>query len=387
MSDTDLRDAAVRWVGWMKDQALPRWASDGINAKNGAAYERFLVNGVIDEKANARMRVQARQMFVFSIASVEGWMDSALSKSIVDGISAFSETNGRHPSGQGYVHVLAADYTVADGKRDLYDHAFFLLSCAARFKAFGDEAAIKSANDIMAFLDSELGQVGGGWLEGDYDTDRRRQNPHMHMFEALLSLYDATGDAKWLARAGEIFGLFETQFFDAKFGVLREFFNHDWTLLDNDDADIIEPGHMMEWVWLLRWYERVSGHDVSYFTDVMYEKGLVDGMAHDGILVDAVSPTGDVINGDKRSWAMTELIKASLVQAEAGIEGAKATALAALNTLMDAYISDEHAGLYVDQLDADSVVVGDTAQASILYHLLMAIVELDGYVRRQAKEV
>ncbi|WP_075184901.1 AGE family epimerase/isomerase [Teredinibacter haidensis] len=379
MSTKELQAAASSWVDWVKDQALPRWSRDGVNVKNGAAYERFLSDGTADASVNTRMRVQARQMFVFAMASTRGWMDKAEAKRVVDGIAAFANGKGQHPSGHGYVHILAPDYSIADGKRDLYDHAFFMLSCAARYKAFGDEDALQSADKIMGFLDAELGKVSGGWLEGDYDTDRRRQNPHMHMFEAVLSLYEATGNAKWLARAGEIYALFETRFFDPKFGVLREYFNHDWTLLDGADGDIVEPGHMMEWVWLLRWYQRCSGHDVSHYADAMYEKGLADGFAEDGLLMDAVSPDGEVIHATKRSWPMTELVKAALAQAQAGCEGAEEVALVAANRLMEVYISQEHAGLYVDQIDEAGTVLGDTAQASILYHLLMAVMELDSY--------
>ena len=379
MPSSQLKEKTAGWVNWMKQHSLPRWGAEGINPENAAAYEQFLFSGAVDSSAPMRMRVQARQMYTFSMASALGWMDSVEAKRIVDGIAGFSMRYGQHPSGEGFVHILAADYTIADSKRDLYDHAFFLLSCAARYKAFKDEAALALAEQIITFVDREFGQVGGGWLEGDYDTDRRRQNPHMHMFEALLSLHNATGNGKWLARAGEIFGLFETRFFDAKFGVLREFFDHSWTLLEHPDADIIEPGHLMEWVWLLRWYERVSGHNTSVYADTLYEKALTDGFADDGLLMDGVSPTGEVIKGTKRSWPMTELVKASLVQAQAGYVGAEDIALEALNRLEEAYISREHLGLYVDQLDEHSLVIGDTAQASILYHLLVAVMVAEAH--------
>jgi len=379
MSNTALTIVTEAWVNWFKEQALPRWSGDAINSENGASYERFLPSGEADVQANTRMRVQARQMFVFATAGARGWMDADLSRSVVERLADFSKTRGRHASGDGYLHVLAADYSVADGKRDLYDHAFFLLSCAARYKAFADEKALDDADDIVRFLDSELGQVGGGWLEGDYDSDRRRQNPHMHMFEAFLSLYDASGNAKWLGRAGEIFTLFETRFFDPKYGVLREYFNHDWSLLDGADGDIIEPGHMMEWVWLLRWYERCSGRDTAYYADAMYEKALADGLTEEGLLFDEVSPSGAVLKASKRCWPMTELIKASLVQAQHGYVGAEKQATVALQRLMDAYVSTEHPGLYIDQLGEGNEILVDFSPASTLYHLIMATIEADNY--------
>src|SRR3546814_17805803 len=50
----------------------------------------------------------------------------------------------------------------------------------------------------------------------------------MHLFEACLALYETGGDPRHLARAGEIFGLFRTRFFDEELGTLREFFGPAW---------------------------------------------------------------------------------------------------------------------------------------------------------------
>ena len=53
----------------------------------------------------------------------------------------------------------------------------------------------------------------------------RRQNPHMHLFEALLNLWMNTRDPRYLERAGEIFDLFARRFFEPKAGVLLEYFD------------------------------------------------------------------------------------------------------------------------------------------------------------------
>lgn len=375
----ELIASASRLENWITQQALPLWSAAGINPDTGASYERFLAGGNIDISADTRLRVQARQMFVFSLAAELGWLENAQVK--VDGIAGFVAARGVHPSGQGYVHLLSPDNRVKNPMRDLYDHAFFLLACAWRYRAFKDSAAMEEANRLIAFMDEELGQQCGGWLEGDYPTDRRRQNPHMHLFEAFLALYDASGDAKWLARAGEMFALFETRFFDPRHKVLREYFNQDWTPFDGADGNIVEPGHMLEWVWLLRGYQSRTGRRVDHYADALYTRSLEIGLTDNGLLYDEVSPEGNVITPSKRCWPMTELIKASIAQAREGREGCEENAANAIEALMAYYLQAPVPGAYIDRLDNQDQVLVDFAPASTLYHLIVAAAEVSAYVR------
>ncbi len=374
--------SATRFESWIKQQALPLWSTSGINPETGASYERFLASGQVDTSADTRLRVQARQIFVFSLASKLGWLDNAEAK--VRRMVDFVSSHAVHPSGRGYVHLLSPDNQVKNPMRDLYDHAFFLLACAWRYRAFNDGATLEEAEALISFLDDELGQQCGGWLEGDYASDRRRQNPHMHLFEAFLALYDASGDAKWLARAGEMFALFETRFFDPQNNVLREYFNHDWTLLEGAEGDIVEPGHMMEWVWLLRGYQGRTGRKVDRYADALYSRALEIGLTDKGLLYDEVSPDGNVIALTKRCWPMTELIKASIAQAREGRDGCEENAANAMDALMRYYLKASTPGAYIDRLDGQDQLLVDFAPASSLYHLIMAAVEVSTYVSERS---
>lgn len=375
----ELIASATRFENWITQQALPLWSGAGINPETGASYERFLADGNIDTSVDTRLRVQARQMFVFSLAAELGWLENAQAK--VDGIAGFVAAHAIHPSGRGYIHLLSPDNRVKNPMRDLYDHAFFLLACAWRYRAFNDSAAMDEANRLIAFMDEDLGQQNGGWLEGDYPADCRRQNPHMHLFEAFLALFDASGDEKWLTRAGEMFTLFETRFFDPRDKVLREYFNHDWAPLDGAQGNIVEPGHMLEWVWLLRGYQNRTGRRVDNYADTLYAKAMEIGLTSSGLLYDEVSPEGKVITPSKRCWPMTELIKASIAQAREGREGCEANAAKAIDAMMAHFLQASVPGAYIDRLDAQDRVLVDVAPASTLYHLIVAAAEVSAYVR------
>jgi mannose/cellobiose epimerase-like protein (N-acyl-D-glucosamine 2-epimerase family) len=370
-----LRAAASRLESWIKNDALPLWLTRGIEPSTNANYERFTPEGVPDLAASTRVRVQARQAFFFAAAYHRGWCDEG--KAVAKNLLAFVQRVATHPTaGGGYTHLLDKNFVVVDTKQDLYDHAFFLLANAWCYRAFNERSYLEEADKLIAHLDARFGSLVGGWVEGDYDYACRRQNPHMHLFEAFLALYDATGDAKYLARVGELFALFQAHFFDETHGVLFEFFDENWVRLPNAKGDTVEPGHMMEWVWLLDWYHRRTNRPVAKYTKALYQRGLEIGIDKSGLLFDAVSYTGEVIDRNKRCWGITELIKASLVQIREGNTDAEAIAIKGVDDLFKYYLCASTPGSYVDQRGANDEVVVDVAPASTLYHLIVAAMEL-----------
>lgn len=380
-----LRAAAGRLESWIKNDALPLWLERGIEPSTNANYERLTPAGVPDLESSTRVRVQARQAFFFAAAYHRGWCEEG--KQVAKNLLEFVHKVAAHPTaGGGYTHLLNKDFVVVDTKQDLYDHAFFLLANAWAYRAFGEQSYLDEADKLIAHLDARFGSVVGGWIEGDYAYACRRQNPHMHLFEAFLALYDATGNAKYLARVGELFALFQAHFFDETHGVLFEFFDDNWTRLPNAKGDTVEPGHMMEWVWLLDWYHRRTGRPVAQYTKTLYERGLAIGMDKSGLLFDAVSYTGEVIDRNKRCWGITELIKASLVQIRDGNSDAEAIAVKGVDDLFNYYLCASTPGSYVDQRGANDEVVVDVAPASTLYHLIVAAMELLDHFELAAKK-
>ena len=374
----NLMVAAKRLENWMVQKALPFWSTRGINPVFGNSVERFSADGEVDTQANIRMLVQSRQIFAFAAANQMGWLENG--EKVVAGIVDFIAKFGRQPSGEGYVHALAADHSVINPKLDLYDHAFFLLACAWRYRTLGDPQALAEAEATITLLDRSFAHHCGGWSEGDYVTHRRRQNPHMHLFEAFMALFAATGQQQWLTRAEQMFNLFQTHFFDSQNNVLLEFFNEDWTPLNNSEGEIVEPGHMMEWVWLLRWYESLTGQDISYYADAMYSRAAEIGIAPTGVLYDEVNRYGEIIKATKRCWPMTEYIKASIMQARAGVKSREENAANGINALMKYYLTASSPGAYIDQLDESDQVRIAVAPASTLYHLVGACIEVSRYL-------
>lgn len=373
-----LRAVANRLENWIKNDAVPLWLARGIEPHKSAHYERLTVTGVADLEANIRVRVQARQAFFYAAAYSRGWCEQG--KTIAQHILAFVDTHAFHPTaGGGYTHLLDKNFAVIDSKQDLYDHAFFLLAFAWCYRVTADKTYINKAEQLIAHLDAHFKSPHGGWIEGDYDYECRRQNPHMHLLEAFLALYDATQNVYWLTRADEIITLFETHFYNAEQGVLLEFFQDDWQPLPDIRGELVEPGHMMEWVWLLDWYAKRRHKVMSHYTNVLYTRALTLGLADSGLLFSAVTADGRILDNNKRCWGMTEFIKASLVQMRAGNPDAEAHTIKAVNDLFSYFLCASTPGSYIDQRGAEDEVVVDFAPASTLYHIIVAAMELTDY--------
>ena len=374
----DLRAAANRLQDWIQNAALPLWVSKGINPHNHANYERLLASGEVDFSTSTRVRVQSRQTFFYAAAYERGWC--AEGKDIALAMMNFIRTQAKHPTANaGFSHLWDADWKLVDHKQDLYDHAFHLLALGWCYRISKDSDYIQEAKKIIAHLDEQFGAANGGWIEGDYVYHCRRQNPHMHLFEAFMALYEASGDAVFLARAAEMFSLFQAHFFDEKQRVLFEFFDPSWKLLEGQKGQQVEPGHMMEWVWLVDWYSRLTGRPVKHYTDALYNNGVAKGMSKSGLLFDAITPNGAILDGNKRCWGITELIKASLVQIRNGHPEAEAIAIKAVDDLFTYYLCASTPGSYVDQRGVNDEIVVDVAPASSLYHIIVAAMELEDH--------
>ncbi|MGL5446044.1 MAG: AGE family epimerase/isomerase [Rhabdaerophilum sp.] len=364
----DLRD-------WMERRALPFWIKKGWDADRGGFYERFSLQGEPDREANRRIRVQWRQIYVLAHASVLGWGDGL--KLAFKGLE-YVLAQGWAPDGQpGFAHVLHADGTVASSKRDSYDHAFALLALAWLARASDDSQVRTLLELVLDFVQNDLTDGNGFLLEALPPELPRRQNPHMHMFESALALHEALGHSKALPMAQHYRRMLEKVFLDRKASLLLEFFDDDWSPQLDDGAALVEPGHMAEWVWLIRKHERLAGLKASPIGTHLLGAALQAAEPVRGFLIDEIDTLGRARKTSRRLWPQTELIKAWLAQAENGADRADGAAEELISNLMQTYLSGPFAGGWYDQFTAEGKPVGEFVPASTLYHLFVAVVEAD----------
>ncbi|MEO1291485.1 MAG: AGE family epimerase/isomerase [Pseudomonadota bacterium] len=372
-----------RIAHWLEHQALPLWHTVGLCPDTGGFHETLTMTGDPVPDALRRVRVQFRQMYAFAHAHALGLTTRGL-EAARQGFE-FVWEHAWAPDGQpGWAHTLYPDGSLADGKRDTYDHAFAVFGLAWYFSVSRDTRALFAIGETLRYLEERLRAGNGGWIEDDSALPKavqRRQNPHMHAFEASMALFELTGDASAIETVSEQLSLFKAHFYNPAQRVVLEFFDQDWSPIATPNLQRVEPGHLVEWVWLLREYERLFGLDLEEVVDphanALFNRAHEIGLAPGGIfIVDELHMDGSAAKQTRRFWPQTELLKAYLSQYRAsGDIRYRRQAEALIDALFDSYLSDCAPGGWRDVFTLDGEAATDVMPASTFYHIFNAFAQ------------
>ena len=371
VATASLPDLSRQLGRWLRMTALPVWATLGVDA--GGAFAEALDDEGMKVGDFRRARVQARQAWVYSLASSWGWGDgyAALAER---GLSRFEATN-RRADGL-YRTRVNRDGTVLDDTASLYDQAFVLLAAAGAAEAGADVAQFRRTADGLQAALGALALPQGGWRE--LAGPAFQANAHMHLLEAALAWEALDPDGPWSTMADTIVGLARDHFIDGRSGLLREFFGPDWRPAEGDAGRLVEPGHQFEWAWLLTRWWRLRGEPWALESArrlfAAGEQGLdpVRGVAIDE-LDDGLQPRST----RARLWPQTEWLKAALILAEEA-EGEERRRLveSAGAAFRGLWLYLAPSGLWHDKLSVNGVFEAEPSPASSLYHIVAAYRQL-----------
>jgi mannose-6-phosphate isomerase len=351
---------------WLQEAAWPLWLAHGLDRERGGFFEALDLRAHRCAAPFRRLRVVARQIFVFSNAHRCGVAGAASAVQI--GLDFLANHAAQHDGGYAWRFDLA--HRPTDLRRDLYDHAFVLLALSSATAVVGTDVLRPKALALVDWLERDFVHPLGGYVESLPPALPRRQNPHMHLLEALLAAYEAFGDVLFLDRAAALVSLFAERLFDEASGALPEFFDEALAPARNAGVFLVEPGHHCEWVWLLH-QARSLGVAHPQLDELMARLMVfVDRFAIDpvhGGVVDELSSDGALRSGGARLWPQTERLRAEFLRAD----GTVARRLAAVRGLA-AYLRAD--GLWHERRLADGALSDEAAPASSLYHLTGAIV-------------
>jgi mannose-6-phosphate isomerase len=374
---------------WLIDEALPFWMSDAAD-RRGGFFERLAPDGIPYGADPKSTLVQARMLFTLSHASFAGAGVECLSGASI----AFDFMTQRlfDPREGGFFRAVGPDGDPrgpgANLIKDTYDHSFVLLGLAALHRVRPDPEVMTWIERTWEYLHGTLfDPVNGGYHEDsracgpaeDYPLPRR-QNPHMHLFEALLSLYEATGRHGWLEHAERILHVFRTYLYDRETGSLREFLGPDLRQAPGAAGLIREPGHQFEWAWLLHRYAVLSGdRSAREHAEALYRFGTKHGVRSSGPFAgaayDEIEPSGKPIKTTMLLWPQTEAVKAHLALFERTGEAAYlAAAKQSIGLMFEHFISGEQP-IWRNQIDEEGRTLQPDAPTRLLYHVIMSILE------------
>jgi mannose-1-phosphate guanylyltransferase/mannose-6-phosphate isomerase len=374
-----LSQTSEKLTRWLFNEALPIWWCFGADHAVGGFHER-LTWDLSPTDHPRRLRVQARQVFVYATAGVMGWT-GPWPAAVRHGLD-WLEARHRRPDGL-YRTQVDRDGAVLDDSANLYDQAFVLLALATAAKALPDEQAALSAkaHALADRITAAFAHDQGGFRAGE-SSMRFEADPLMHLFEASQAWLDVEPSPVFRDLAGSIATHFIDRMMDRDQPRIREVFAADWSPAPGEPGRRVWPGHQFEWAWLLdRWGLRQGDDRARQVAAGLYLTGRRGVDPASGFVLHELLDDDTPTSANGRLWSQAERLRAAL--ALETDPAARAQTVAAAADALEAYFTPSPAGLWRDARP-DLGLTEDAAMASSLYHIVGAILALHKDAARDA---
>lgn len=338
-----LNQALERIVLWMRDEALPLWRENGIDHQLGGCFDRLLESGLPDRNANRQMKVQAQFIYIMARSKQLGWAEGG--QEIIKRMANFVSRHGTLPCrSDGYVRALDAQLNIIDSAHDLQDHAYFILSSAATYSAFGDGSDLRRAYNIIEWLDIKHAHPQGGWEEGTYSATARLSRSHLQMFVAFVYLFEVTQKRLWLERAQQLYGLFREHLYDEQLGIVWDEYDEHWQHQPGTLSDRVSVESLLRWSSALGRFARATGKKAPE-AEVLYRNAVLLGRNETtGLFIEVVNSRGLALSKTKTCRTLSEYVRASLYRLEAGDGAAEEQVIDGIDLLFSHFISHKRSG-------------------------------------------
>lgn len=248
------------WLRAQADRLFDFFQHNSVNPKGGF-YDLDDQGRPLDAAGQVRgIHTAARAVHCFAIGTLLGRPSAA---DLVDHGMDYLWNHHRDRKNGGYVWSLD-DNGPVDSTKQGYGHAFVLLA-ASSAKAIGHPLADAMLADITEVLNTRFWEAKHGAIAEEFTADwqpldggtYRGQNSNMHLTEALMAAFDATGERDYLAKAESIADRVIRRAAGPLGWRVAEHFSADWQL-DQDYYHPNEmfrpagttPGHWLEWARL-----------------------------------------------------------------------------------------------------------------------------------------
>jgi len=293
----------------------------------GGFFHYFLDDGTVYERDHRHLVSSTR--FIFNYASA--WLEfgePAYQQAVRHGVAYLRDVH-RDPVRGGYAWTLRGG-AVEDADNHTYGLAFVMLAYAWALKA-GMPEAREWVAETWQLLEQHCWEPSQGLYRDQADADwqfsnYRGQNANMHLCEALLNAFEATGEARYLQRAVQLAEAITRRQAARSGGLVWEHYDThwlpDWDYNKDDPRNLFrpwgfQPGHQTEWAKLLLMLERhvqadwllpVARH--LFDTAVARSWDATHGGLHYGF-----APDGTICDGDKYFWVQAESLAAAALLA------------------------------------------------------------------------
>ena len=294
----------------------------------GGFFHYFRDDGSVYDAGHRHLVSSTRFVFNYAMAFREFGNPEYLD-AVEHGLRYLREVH-RNPATGGYAWTLR-DGVVEDDMNHCYGVAFVLLAYACGVKA-GVEEARGWMDEIWNLLEQRFWEPAYGLYRDEADaqwnfTGYRGQNANMHMCEAMLAAFEATGERRYVERALQLADHMTRRQAAKADGLVWEHYDSHWNIdwdYNRDNPKHLfrpwgfQPGHQTEWAKLLMILDRHVDAEwlvptARHLFDVAVARSW-DGAR--GGLYYGFAPDGQVCDDDKYFWVQAESLAAAALLAQ-----------------------------------------------------------------------
>ena len=326
----------------------------------------------------------ARGVHCFAIACL---LHRQGAEDLLDHGMAFLWARHRDADNGGYFWGVD-DVGTSNPAKQAYGHAFVLLAAASAMVA-GHPEANRLLTDVREVLLRHFWEVDRGAAREEFSADwhevpgYRGQNANMHLCEALMAAFEATGDQEYLDMAGGIAELIVNRHARAQGWRVAEHFDATWQVDRHYEGDPVfrpsgvTPGHALEWSRLLIQLWQLGARQASWLPEAarnLFDKAVQTGWDNGrGGFYYTLGWDDAATRPDRFWWPCAEGIAAAAVL-ERTFPGAGYEAwYRRIWGFVDAHVVDHARGGWFPELDPDLKPVNRVFSGKPdLYHALQA---------------
>ena len=293
----------------------------------GGFFQYFKDDGRIYDASHRHLVSSTRFVFDYSVAYRE-FGDIAYLEVLRHGLRYLREKHRDAKTG-GYC------WTIRDGRPEdrtnhCYGVAFVLLAYSSALQAGVDEAR-GFMDETWELLEKHYWEKEHGLYRDEATADwvfsgYRGQNANMHMCEAMLAAFEASGERRYLDRAYQLADHMTRRQAAKAGGLVWEHYGQrwevDWEYHKDDPKHLFrpwgfQPGHQTEWAKLLLILDRHRQEDWLLPTARrLFDTALALAWdpQHGGICY-GFAPDGSVCDDDKYFWVQAESLAAAALLA------------------------------------------------------------------------
>lgn len=361
----------------------------------GGFFHYFRDDGSVYDASHRHLVSSTRFVFNYAMAYREFGNDEYLA-AVRHGLAYLREVH-RNPASGGYAWTLR-DGVPEDRTNHCYGVAFVLLAYSTALKAGIDESRAWM-DETWQLLESRFWEADAGLYRDEADAEwnfssYRGQNANMHMCEAMLAAFEASGERRYLDRALQLADNMTRRQATQADGLVWEHYDRDWNIdWDYNRADPkhlfrpwgFQPGHQTEWAKLLLILDRHVEADwlvstARHLFDTALARSWDTGR---GGMYYGFAPDGSVCDDDKYFWVQAESLAAAALLAARTDQSEYWNWYQRLWTYAWQHFVDHRYGAWYRILDADNrKYSGEKSPAGKTdYHTMGACYEVLNVVR------